>query len=100
MRFAERRSRRSGSASWELRGAAPVQRAILDELGVEQHTGVTTIRMDAGMDTGPILFQALEPMSPDDTSGSLGGRLAALGGRSLVETINGLEAGTIVERAQ
>src|SRR5437667_301649 len=57
----------------ELRGAAPVQRAILDGLVV---TGVTTIRMDEGMDTGPILLRAEEPIDPEDDAGSLGDRLA------------------------
>lgn len=81
----------------ELRGAAPVQRAILEGLAV---TGVTTIRMDEGMDTGPILFQAEEAISPDDDAGALGARLAALGGRLLVGTLDRLEAGSLVEQPQ
>jgi len=81
----------------KLRGAAPVQRAILE--GVES-TGVTTIRMDAGMDTGPILLQATEPIRRDDTAGTLGSRLATLGGRLLVDTLDGLAAGTMVDREQ
>jgi methionyl-tRNA formyltransferase len=81
----------------ELRGAAPVQRAILEGLDV---TGVTTIRMDEGMDTGPILVQAEEPISPHDDAGSLGERLAPLGGRLLVETLDRLEAGSLVGRPQ
>ncbi|HEX9311240.1 MAG TPA: methionyl-tRNA formyltransferase [Actinomycetota bacterium] len=81
----------------ELRGAAPVQRAILDGL---EATGVTTIRMDEGMDTGPILLQAEEPIDDTDDSGSLGSRLAAVGGRLLVDTLDRLESGAIVERAQ
>ena len=81
----------------KLRGAAPVQRAILEGNEV---SGVTTIRMDAGMDTGPILLQAEEAISPDETAGTLGHRLAARGGRLLVETLDGLAAGTIVEHAQ
>jgi methionyl-tRNA formyltransferase len=80
-----------------LRGAAPVQRAILTGLPV---TGVTTIRMDEGMDTGPILLQAEETITPEDDAGSLGARLADLGGRLLIQTIDGLEAGTVVERSQ
>jgi len=84
----------------KLRGAAPVQRAILGELDLEQDTGVTTIRMDEGMDTGPILLQVAEPLWPNDTAGTLGQRLSDLGGRLLVLTLDGLEAGTIVERAQ
>jgi methionyl-tRNA formyltransferase len=81
----------------QLRGAAPVQRAILAGLAL---TGVTTIRMDEGLDTGPILLQAEEAIGDDDDAGSLGDRLAALGGRLLVETVDGLEGGSIVERPQ
>jgi methionyl-tRNA formyltransferase len=80
-----------------LRGAAPVQRAILQGL---DRTGVTTIRMDAGLDTGPILLQAEEPIRPEDDSGSLGSRLATLGGRVLVKTIDGRAAGRVEERPQ
>jgi methionyl-tRNA formyltransferase len=81
----------------ELRGAAPVQRAILEGRTV---TGVTTIRMDEGLDTGPILLQAEMAVLPEDDSGSLGGRLAAEGGRLLVETLDDLEEGSIIERRQ
>jgi methionyl-tRNA formyltransferase len=81
----------------KLRGAAPVQRAILEGLDV---TGVTTIHMDEGMDTGPILLQAEDSIRPEDDAGSLGDRLAKLGGRLLVETLDGLAAGTIGERQQ
>ncbi|MGH2723166.1 MAG: methionyl-tRNA formyltransferase [Actinomycetota bacterium] len=80
-----------------LRGANPVGRAILDGLAV---TGVTTMRMDAGLDTGPILLQREEPIRDEDDAGSLGARLAELGGRLLVETLDGLGAGRIEERAQ
>jgi methionyl-tRNA formyltransferase len=81
----------------KLRGAGPVQRAILEG---ETVTGVTTIRMDEGMDTGPILLQAEEVVAPQDDAGSLGAKLAALGGRVLVDTLDGLEAGSLVERPQ
>jgi methionyl-tRNA formyltransferase len=81
----------------ELRGAAPVQRALMEGMPA---TGVTTIRMDAGMDTGPILLQAREAILPEDDAGSLGARLAAIGGRLLVETLDRLEAGTLEERPQ
>ena len=81
----------------KLRGAAPVQRAIMEGA---RATGVTTIRMDAGMDTGPILLQAVEPIPHDDDAGTLGGRLAAVGGRLLVETLDGLERGMIEEQPQ
>lgn len=81
----------------ELRGAAPVHRAIMAGLTA---TGVTTIRMDQGMDTGPILLQAEEAIEPHDDSGSLGDRLAAIGGRLLVDTLDRMEAGDLVERRQ
>lgn len=78
-----------------LRGADPVRRALLEGL---ETTGVTTMRMDEGMDTGPILVQAEEAVRPDDDAGSLGERLAELGGRLLVETLDHL--GDLQERAQ
>jgi methionyl-tRNA formyltransferase len=81
----------------ELRGAAPVQRAILEGMPV---TGVTTIRMDEGMDTGPILLQATEAIDEQDDAGSLGARLAGIGGRLLVDTLDRLAAGELEERAQ
>lgn len=81
----------------ELRGAAPVQRALMEGLAA---TGVTTIRMDAGMDTGPNLLQAQEAILPQDDAGSLGARLAAIGGRLLVDTLDRLEAGTLDEHPQ
>jgi methionyl-tRNA formyltransferase len=80
-----------------LRGAAPVPRAILEGFSA---TGVTTIRMDEGMDTGPVLLQAQEAISPEDDAGSLGARLAAVGGRLLVDTLDRLEAGSLVEQPQ
>jgi methionyl-tRNA formyltransferase len=81
----------------ELRGAAPVQRALLEGLEV---TGTTTIRMDPGMDTGPILLSAEEPIGEEDDAGSLGARLAVVGARLLVDTLDRLEAGTLTERPQ
>jgi methionyl-tRNA formyltransferase len=81
----------------ELRGAAPVQRALLEGLSV---TGVTTMRMDAGMDTGPIYLRAEERIEPDDDAGSLGARLAAIGGKLLVDTLDRLSAGAVVPQPQ
>jgi methionyl-tRNA formyltransferase len=80
-----------------LRGAAPVQRAILDGLAI---TGVTTIRMDAGMDTGPILQQQSFPIAGDEDAGTLGTRLAGLGGEVLFMTLEALSAGTLREIPQ
>ncbi|MCA1726664.1 MAG: methionyl-tRNA formyltransferase [Actinobacteria bacterium] len=81
----------------ELRGAAPVQHAILRGLAA---TGVTTIRMDEGMDTGPVLLRAQEAILPEDDAGSLGARLAALGAALLVETLSRLERGDLDETPQ
>lgn len=81
----------------ELRGAAPVQRAILEGLTA---TGVTTLLMDEGMDTGPILLHQEEPVTETDDAGALGARLAAIGGRLLVDTLDRLEAGRLEPRAQ
>jgi methionyl-tRNA formyltransferase len=86
-----------GSLLPELRGAAPIQWAIIR--GYET-TGVTTMFMDVGMDTGEILLQASEPIRPTDTAASLSERLAPLGARLLVETLAGIEAGTIERRHQ
>lgn len=80
-----------------LRGADPVRRAILEGLG---ETGVTTIRMDEGMDTGPILLQATEPILDEDHAGSLSERLASVGGDLLVQTLDGLETGELVGQPQ
>lgn len=66
------------------RGPAPIQWAIINR---EPHTGVTTMFMDAGMDTGDILLQAQEPIRPDDTSETLHARLADLGARTLLKTL-------------
>lgn len=80
-----------------LRGPDPVRRAILDGVDV---TGVTTIRMDEGADTGPILLQQEEPVRDNDEAGSLGARLAELGGSVLVRTLDRLEDGDLDERPQ
>jgi methionyl-tRNA formyltransferase len=86
-----------GSLLPKYRGAAPIQWAIING---ETETGITTMLMDEGMDTGPILLQEKIPIAPDDTAGSLSPRLAELGGRLLVETIARLKAGTLVPRPQ
>jgi methionyl-tRNA formyltransferase len=80
-----------------LRGAAPVQRAILDGLS---QTGVTTMRMDEGMDTGPILVQRSTDVGGDEDAGALGHRLAAMGGSLLIETLDQLAAGGLEEWPQ
>jgi methionyl-tRNA formyltransferase len=81
----------------ELRGAAPVQHALMEGLDV---TGVTTIRMDEGMDTGPILLRAEEAVDAEDDAGSLGDRLAAVGARLLLDTVDRLAAGDLESTPQ
>jgi methionyl-tRNA formyltransferase len=77
----------------KYRGAAPIQWAIING---EQETGVTTIRMDPGMDTGGMLLQEREPILPEDTAGSLSLRLAERGADLLLRTLKGIESGEIV----
>lgn len=80
-----------------LRGASPVQTALLEGLPV---TGVTTMLMDEGLDTGPILLQQEEPVREDDDAGSLGRRLAEVGGRLLARTLDLLATGEVVPAPQ
>lgn len=79
------------------RGAAPVQWAIARG---ETETGVTTMCLDEGLDTGPLLLQRPEPIGPTDTAPALEARLAAIGAALLLETLRGLEAGTLSPVAQ
>jgi methionyl-tRNA formyltransferase len=81
----------------KYRGAGPIQWAIING---EMETGITTMLMDEGMDTGAMLLQETIPITPDDTAGTLSPRLAELGGRLLVKTITRLKAGTLVPRPQ
>ena len=82
-----------GSLLPEYRGAAPIQRAVLDG---RKETGVTTMRMDIGMDTGDMLMQATLPITDEDTTGTMFDKLAELGGKVLIDTLAGLENGTVV----
>lgn len=86
-----------GSLLPKYRGAGPIQWAIING---ETETGITTMLMDEGMDTGAMLLQEAIPITPDDTAGTLSPRLAELGGRLLVETIARLKAGTLVPKPQ
>jgi methionyl-tRNA formyltransferase len=79
------------------RGAAPIQWAIAEG---DADTGVTIMKMDAGLDTGPMLTAARTAILDSDTGQTLHDRLADLGGRLLVETIPGHVAGTILPRPQ
>jgi methionyl-tRNA formyltransferase len=80
------------------RGAAPIQRAIL---AGDSETGITIIRMDAGLDTGNMLHRVACPILPEDTGGSLHDRLAQLGGQALNAVVNRLSsAGHLEGEAQ
>ncbi len=81
----------------KYRGAAPVQWAIARGEAV---TGVTTMLMDEGVDTGPILLQRECPIGPDETAPELTERLAHLGAELLLETLKGLSQGRIQPRPQ
>ncbi len=72
------------------RGAAPIQRAI--EAG-DAESGVTIMRMDAGLDTGPMLLQRRLTLADNETAGSLHDRLAALGAEALLDCLHRLQAG-------
>ncbi len=79
------------------RGAAPIQAALLNGDPV---TGVTIMRMDAGVDTGPILSQREEPIRPEDNAETLAQRLAASGADLLVETLPRYLGGELQPRPQ
>ena len=81
----------------KYRGAAPIQWAIANG---ETVTGVTTMRIDAGLDTGDILEQQKLAIAPEDTAETLAPRLAAIGADLMVETLRGLQAGSISPRPQ
>jgi len=76
----------------KYRGAAPIQWAIANG---ESVTGVTTMRIDAGLDTGDILMQREIPIASEDTAETLGPKLASIGADLVVETLRGLESGQV-----
>lgn len=86
-----------GSLLPKYRGAAPIQWAIARG---ENVTGVTTMRLDAGLDTGDILLQKEIPIAPHDTATTLSPSMAAIGADLMVETLHGLQAGTIHPHSQ
>jgi methionyl-tRNA formyltransferase len=79
------------------RGAAPVQRSIL---AGDQITGATTFRIVLELDAGPIFATVTEPIRPDDTAGDLLHRLSLSGARLLVNTLDGIEDGTLTPTSQ
>jgi methionyl-tRNA formyltransferase len=79
------------------RGPSPIQWALVCG---DRITGVTTMRIDEGMDTGPLLLQERVPIEDSDTAESLAPRLAELGAELVVKTLDGLAAGTVTPRPQ
>jgi len=97
-----------GSAQWgginvhasllpRYRGSAPIQWAVIDN---EKKTGLTTMRMDEGLDTGPMLMQQEVDILEDETAGQLHDRLSCLAPELLIKTLRGLAQGTIEEKKQ
>jgi methionyl-tRNA formyltransferase len=81
-----------GSLLPKYRGAAPIQWAVANG---ERETGVTTMRLNAGLDTGPMLLAQAVPVAPEETAEDLFESLAAVGAELMVKTLRGLEAGTV-----
>lgn len=81
----------------KYRGAAPIQWAIANG---ESTTGVTTMRIDAGMDTGDTLLQSELPIGPDQTAPELAAGLAGLSASLMVETLRGLRDGSLRPKPQ
>jgi methionyl-tRNA formyltransferase len=81
----------------KLRGAAPIQRAIMNN---ETMTGLTVMRMDEGMDSGPILFQEEVPVMEDETAGHLHDRLSVMAGDLMVRALRSMAEGPVYERPQ
>jgi methionyl-tRNA formyltransferase len=86
-----------GSLLPKYRGAAPIQWAIASG---ETVTGVTTMKLDEGLDTGDILLQRELEINSDDTAVTIAPRLAMLGADLLIETLHGLEQGSIIPQPQ
>ena len=86
-----------GSLLPRYRGAAPIQWAVANG---ETLTGVTTMRLDAGLDTGPMLLAQVEPIAPEETAVDLYESLAEIGAKLMVRTLAGLEDGSIEPIAQ
>lgn len=81
----------------KYRGAAPIQWAIING---ETESGVTTMQMNEGLDTGDMLLKTVIPFADDETGGSLHDKLSAAGAKLCVETLEGLQAGSIVPEPQ
>ena len=86
-----------GSLLPEYRGAAPIQWAVLNG---DKTTGVTTMYMDVGMDTGDMILKQEVEIGEDETTGELWDRLSIIGGELLVKTLEQIEAGTAPREKQ
>lgn len=86
-----------GSLLPEYRGAAPMQRAIIDGKKV---TGITTMYMAEGLDTGDMLLKAELPILPDDNFENIHDKLGALGAETLIKTVENIRKGTLSPEAQ
>lgn len=86
-----------GSLLPKYRGAAPIQWAVIDG---ETASGVTTMKMDAGLDTGDMLLKREIVLDKEETGGSLFDKLSAVGAELLIETLDALEAGTMTPEKQ
>jgi methionyl-tRNA formyltransferase len=86
-----------GSLLPRWRGAAPIVRAI--EAGDSQ-TGIGIMKMEAGLDTGPVFYEVACPIEPTDSAATLHDRLAVLGGQALVNALPGILSGQLAARAQ
>ena len=86
-----------GSLLPEYRGAAPMQRAIIDG---KKKTGITTMLMAAGLDTGDMLLKEIVDIGEDDNFEDIHDRLSVVGAELLIKTLRGIEEGKIVPEAQ
>ncbi len=86
-----------GSILPKYRGAAPIQRAIMDG---EKETGITVMYMDVGLDTGDMILKETTPITEEDNFETMHDRLAEIGGRCLVTAMKQLEEGTAVREKQ
>lgn len=79
------------------RGAAPIQHALL---AGDSETGISIMRMDEGLDTGPVYLTETIPIAADETGGSLHDKLADLGARAIVRALSGIASGWLLPQAQ
>ena len=86
-----------GSLLPKYRGAAPIHRAILNG---ETQSGLTTMNIDAGLDTGPMLLKYETEIGPDETAPELYARLSEAGAPLVAETLRGLDGGTVTAKPQ